>query len=160
MPVCIFLSDLISDMSPDCKKVLDRLESQCSKREYCTEDVRMKAIKALDGDLQGADEIVANLVRDKFVDDLRYAGAFAREKSSLTGWGPVKIRFALRAKKIAPEIIDEALGEIDVEKSSEKLGRLIEAKRRSLEGDPQIKLKLIKFALSRGYEYDAIQEYL
>ena len=147
-------------MSPEQKKVLDRLEAQCSKREYCAEDVRIKAFKALDGDMAGAAEIVESLVRDKFVDDLRYAGAFAREKSSLTGWGPVKIRYALRAKKIAPETIDEALGEIDTEKASDKLVRLIEAKRKSLEGDPQIKLKLIKFALSRGYEYDTIKEYL
>lgn len=147
-------------MSPEQKKVLDRLEAQCSKREYCAEDVCIKAFKALDGDMAGAAEIVDSLVRDKFVDDLRYAGAFAREKSSLTGWGPVKIRYALRAKKIAPETIDEALGEIDTEKASDKLVRLIEAKRKSLEGDPQIKLKLIKFALSRGYEYDVIKEYL
>ena len=147
-------------MSPEQKKVLDRLEAQCSKREYCSEDVRLKAFKALDGDFAGAAEIVESLVRDRFVDDLRYAGAFAREKSSLTGWGPVKIRYALRAKKIAPETIEEALTEIDEGKASDKLIKLIEAKRRSLEGDPQIKLKLIKFALSRGYEYDAIKEYL
>ena len=145
-------------MTPEQKKVLERLEAQCSKREYCSEDVRLKAFKALEGDMNGAAEIVASLVGDGFVDDKRYAGAFAREKASLTGWGPVKIRFALRAKRIAPEVIDEALAEIDGDKASEKLSRLIEAKRKSLEGDPQIKLKLIRFALSRGYEYDAIQE--
>ncbi len=145
-------------MAPEQKKVLERLEAQCSKREYCAEDVRLKAFKALDGDMKGAAEIVDSLVKDGFVDDRRYACAFAREKSSLTGWGPVKIRFALRAKKIAPENIDAALAEIDGDKASEKLSRLIEAKRKSLEGDPQIKLKLIRFALSRGYEYDAIQD--
>ncbi len=147
-------------MSPEQKKVLERLEAQCSKREYCAEDVRLKAFKALDGDVAGAAEVVESLVHDKFVDDLRYAGAFAREKASLTGWGPVKIRYALRAKKIASEIIDEALSGIDEDKAADKLARLIEARRRSLEGDPQLKLKLIRFALSRGYEYDAIKDYI
>lgn len=147
-------------MDDEQKKVLDRLEAQCSKREYCVSDVRLKAFKALDGDSARAAEVVDSLVADKFVDDTRYAGAFAREKSALTGWGSVKIRYALRAKGIAAETIAAALEEIDPGKASDKLARLMENKRKSLEGDPQIKLKLIKFALTRGYEYDEIQEYL
>ena len=43
---------------------------------------------------------------------------------------------------------------------ADKLEKLMAAKRKSLEGDPQIKLKLIKYALTRGYEYDEIQRYL
>ena len=147
-------------MDDEQKKVLDRLEAQCSKREYCVSDVRLKAFKALDGDSARAAEVVDSLVADKFVDDARYAGAFAREKSALTGWGSVKIRYALRSKGIAAETIAAALEEIDPGKASDKLARLMENKRKSLEGDPQIKLKLIKFALTRGYEYDEIQEYL
>ena len=118
----------------------------------------MKAFKALDGDSAAADEIVASLVKDRFVDDLRYASAFAREKSSLTGWGPVKIRFALRAKGIGESDISAALEEVDSDKALERLRRLIEQKRKSLEGDPQIRLKLIKFALSRGYDYKDIEK--
>ncbi|MBR5905387.1 MAG: RecX family transcriptional regulator [Bacteroidales bacterium] len=147
-------------MDSEQKKVLDRLEAQCSKREYCVSDVRTKAFKALDGDSNRAAEVVDSLVKDKFVDDARYAGAFAREKSALTGWGVVKIRYALRAKGIAPETIAEALEDIDAGKAADKLEKLMAAKRKSLEGDPQIKLKLIKYALTRGYEYDEIQEYL
>lgn len=145
-------------MDENAKKLLDRLEAQCSKRECCTHDVRMKAFKALDGDSAAADEIVASLVKDRFVDDLRYATAFAREKSSLTGWGPVKIRFALRAKGIGESDISAALEEVDSDKALERLRRLIEQKRKSLEGDPQIRLKLIKFALSRGYDYKDIEK--
>jgi len=142
------------------KSILDKLQAQCSKREYCESDVRLKAFKALDGDATRASEVVEALLKDRFVDDLRYAEAFAREKSSLTGWGPVKIRYSLRAKNIASEHIEAALGDIDTDKAQEKMLKLIEIKRKSLEGDPQIKLKLIKYALSRGYEYDEIKAYL
>ena len=90
----------------------------------------------------------------------RYAGAFAREKSSLDGWGPVKIRYALRMKGIADAAIGEALDGVDTDKAEARLSKLIEAKRKSLEGDPQIRLKLIKFALSRGYEYDTVERYI
>ena len=147
-------------MDSEQKKVLEKLETQCSKREYCVSDVRQKAFKALDGDFKRVEEVVESLIRDGFVDDVRYASAFAREKSALTGWGPVKIRYSLRSKNISPEAISAALDETDPEKSAEKLRKLMESKRKSLEGDPQIRLKLIKYALSRGYEYEDIQEYL
>lgn len=145
-------------MDEKAKKVLSRLEAQCSKREYCTADIFRKALVKMEGDREAAEEIVASLKADNFVSDLRYASAFAREKASLTGWGPVKIRFALSAKKIAKEDIDEALGEIEPEKAEARLERLLEVKRKSLEGDPEIKLKLLKFALSRGYDYDTVKK--
>ena len=155
------------------KKILSRLEAQCVKREYCVSDIRAKAQKAVAaangkeaspvaGGLQrspaeAVDALVASLLKDGFVDDTRYAAAFAREKSSLTGWGPIKIRFALRAKGLSDDDIASGLGEIDADRASDRLARLVASKRKSLEGDPQAKLKLIKFALSRGYDYDAVQ---
>ncbi len=147
-------------MDNEQKKVLDRLEAQCSRREYCEGDVRQKARKALAGDEARAEEIVESLKKDKFVDNLRYASAFAREKSSLGGWGPVKIRYALAAKGIDKASIDGALESVDIEAASDKLERLISARARSLEGDPQQRLKVIKYALSRGYDYEEIKKHL
>ena len=142
------------------KKVLDRLQAQCSKREYCESDVLRKAAAALDGDVGRAREVVDSLVADRFVSNLRYASAFAREKAHLGGWGPVKIRYALSGKGVPQETISEALAEIDSGAASDKLEKLMAAKARTLEGDPQARLKLIKFALGRGYEYSEIQRYL
>lgn len=139
------------------KKKLSRLEAQCVKREYCVRDIMGKALKAVEGNQAEADELVASLRADKFVDDARYAAAFAREKSSLTGWGPVKIRFALRAKGLSETDIASGLAEIDSSRAEDRLERLTAAKWKSLQDDPQGKLKLIKFALSRGYDYDAVQ---
>lgn len=146
-------------MDEAAKKILSRFEAQCSKREYCQSDIRQKIQKAISDkemDPDIADEIMESLVKDKYVDDLRYASAFAREKSALTGWGPVKIRFALGAKRIDRATIDAALDEIDSERADKRLEKLLEAKWKTLKGDPQARLKLIKFALSRGYEYSDI----
>ena len=145
-------------MNEKAKKVLSRLEAQCAKREYCVSDITVKAIKAMEGDTEAAREIVDSLVRNSFVSDLRYASAFAREKASLTGWGPIKIRFALSAKKIDRATIDAALEEIEPEKADDKLRRLMEQKWKSLQDDPQGKLKLLKFALGRGYGYDEVKD--
>ena len=139
------------------KKVLERLQRQCARMEYCASDIRRKALKAMDGDAEAADRIVDSLLKDRFVDDRRYAGAFAREKSALQGWGAVKIRFLLRGKGISDEIISEALEEIDADKAASKLDKLAADKYRLLKDDPQCRLKMLKALLSRGYGYDEVE---
>ena len=139
------------------KKVLERLQRQCARMEYCVSDIRRKALKALENDEEATDRVVSSLVKDKFVDDRRYAAAFAREKAALQGWGAVKIRFQLRGKGVADDIITEALQEIDPEKAASKLDKLAAERYRLLQGDPQCKLKLLKALLSRGYSYDEVE---
>ena len=56
-------------MDDNQKKVLSRLQAQCSKREYCLKDVRDKALKALEGDTEAASAIVNALADDGFVPD-------------------------------------------------------------------------------------------
>lgn len=141
----------------DAARCLSRLQKLCSKAEYCRADVLRKALKDLEGDEEAAEKVVAALMAEKYVDDARYASAFAREKASLQGWGPVKIRFQLRGKGVSDSIITAALEEIEPEKADARLEKLLVAKARSLEGDPQQRLKLLKFALSKGYEYNTVE---
>lgn len=139
-------------------KVTDRLRALCSRREYCVDDVRQKALKALDGDAESAAEVVDTLIKDKYIDDLRYASAFARDKASIQGWGEVKIRYMLSAKKISRDVIDQALEEIDQSRASSKLFKLLEIKYKSLREDPQCRLKLLRYALGRGYSYEEVND--
>ena len=137
-------------------KVLDRLQSQCVKREYCCSDIFKKALAAFDGDRGEAERLVASLVEDRFVDDARYAAAFAREKARLSGWGPVKISFALTSKGISKAVVSEALKEVDPQEADRRMVSVLETKYLTLKGDPQEKFKLLKFGLTRGYEYEKI----
>ena len=146
--------------NPEYARCLSRLQKRCSKAEYCSSDVYRKALKALEGDAEAAARVVAALVKEKYVDDVRYAGAFAREKAGLQGWGPIKIRFQLRSKGISEDAIAAALEEVEPGRAADKLERLLAAKARTLEGDPQFRLKMLKFGLSRGYEYAAVEEAL
>ena len=136
--------------------VLTRFQALCSRSEQCSADIYRKLLKTFEGDEDKAQEVLQSLKKDKFVDDARYAAAFARDKSRLEGWGPIKIRFKLRAKGISDAAIEEGLSQIDSDEANEKLYRLVSARRKALEGDPQIKLKLLKYALGRGYSYDQI----
>ena len=119
-----------------------------------------KALRDLEGDTSAAKRVVDALVADKYVDDARYASAFAREKASIQGWGPVKIRFQLRSKGISDADIASGMSEIEEPKAARKLESVLATKYRTLQGDPQCKLKLLKFALSRGYEYQEVSSIL
>ena len=143
-------------MTDQQKRILDRLRGLCSRREYCVADVLKKATDGLEGDREAAQEVVDVLVNEKYVDDLRYASAFARDKSAIQGWGEVKIRYMLSAKGVPRDAIDKALEEIDEDKAESRLEKLLQNKLKSLKDDPQCRLKLLRFALGRGYSYDEV----
>ena len=145
-------------MTDQQKKILDRLRGLCSRREYCVADVLKKASDGLEGDRAAAQEVVDVLVKEKYVDDLRYASAFARDKSAIQGWGEVKIRYMLSAKGVPRDVIDKALEEIDQDKAESRLEKLLQNKLKSLKDDPQCRLKLLRFALGRGYSYDEVND--
>jgi len=144
----------------DTTRITDRLRRLCSRREYCRSDVMKKAMDALEGDRSQAEKVVQTLVDEKYVDDFRYASAFARDKASLAGWGEVKIRYMLGTKGISKDIINQALEEIDGGKARSRLEKLLETKFRTLKDDPQCRLKMLRFALGRGYGYEEVTEVL
>ena len=142
------------------EKVLDRMRNLCSRREYCRADIMKKAMSALDGDREKAEKVIEILVAEKYIDELRYASAFARDKSAISGWGETKIRYMLSSKGVPREIIDKALEEIDESKAMTRLEKLMDNKYRSLKDDPQCRLKMLRFGLGRGYGYDEVSKVL
>lgn len=137
-------------------KAADRMRRLCSRREYCVADIRRKLVDALDGDPEAVQEVLDALLKERYVDDMRYASAFARDKSAIAGWGSIKIRHALAAKGVERGIIDEALKEVDHVKADDRLEKLMANKYRSLKDDPQCRLKMLRFGLGRGYGYEEV----
>ena len=137
-------------------KVADRMRALCSRREYCRKDILKKVMTALDGDAANAEEVVGKLVEERYVDDRRYAAAFARDKASIAGWGAAKIKYMLAAKGVDREIIASALEEVDVSRADARLEKLMENKARSLKDDPQRRMKLLRFGVGRGYGYEEV----
>lgn len=140
------------------EKVLDRMRNLCSRREYCRSDIMKKALTALDGDCDAAGKVVDILVAEKYIDERRYASAFARDKASLAGWGETKIRYMLSSKGVPRDVVEQALEDIDDLKARTRLEKLMENKFRSLKDDPQCRLKMLRFGLGRGYGYEEVAE--
>ena len=136
--------------------VLNRMRRLCSRGERCSSDILRKVIAY---GIPEPESVVEQLVKEGYIDDVRYARAFARDKSSLQGWGKVKIRVDLQRKSIDELAITAALSEIDSVAAEKKLQKLALAKLRQLqnENDPHVrKAKFMRYLMGRGYTYDEI----
>lgn len=137
------------------QKALDRAQWLCSRREMCIADIKTKLIQwgVEPHELQG---IINSLIKDKFLDEERYASAFVREKARFNGWGPRKIEMALRAKSIPQHIIVAALPQAEPFTTHESIEELLVKKAKSIKYKDlyDLKTKLLRFALSRGFYYD------
>ena len=134
----------------------------CSQKEYSEHEIRakLKYWEVAPGD---ADWIVGQLKEEKFIDDLRFATAYARDKVRLNHWGRIKVRYMLSGERIPAFIIDQALADIDDSLYSGVLKELLEKKTRELarETDPRSKKqKVIRFALGRGFEPELVMTIL
>ena len=141
------------------EQALAALMRLCARAEKSQEDARrlMRGWGLAERDAEG---VLAKLVRDRFIDDARYAGAFVREKLRLSGWGGYKIRTALQRKRIDRALIDAALAEADRSGMDERLRRQLERKARTAKYTTQYELqtKLIRYGLSLVYDYETVVE--
>ena len=134
--------------------IFNRLAQLCSRREYCSRGVldllRRKGVGEKD-----AEAVLERLRADRYVDDARYARAFARDKALLAGWGPRKIAYALSLKGIPGDVVQAALAEVGEDERFRRMEEVIRGKWRSVKAvTPQEhRAKVLRFALSRGYDY-------
>lgn len=92
-----------------------------------------------------------------FLNDEEYAELFARDKQNLNGYGPVKIRYLLKQKRIKEEYISGALKKFTHEAEIEMIEKIVEKKYVRGDGLSKDKSKIIRFLLSRGFQYPAIK---
>lgn len=133
--------------------------ASCSRREYCRKEILAK-LSRLEVEKKDAEFIVETLSREKYIDESRYAAAFARDRSALQGWGPAKIRAALSAKGIDAATISAALEDVDPGSAEKKLRTLIAGKMRQLRSEDERtrRLKVLRYALGRGYSYEQVAD--
>ncbi len=143
------------------KAALTKALALCSRVEYCSEDIRKK-LKMYGLSTDDEERIISQLVSEKFIDDERYSKAFVRDKFRYNKWGKLKITAHLRAKKISDEAAAAALGEIDSEDYINLIRNLLISHKKTLKAKNkyEMKAKLLRFGLSRGFESNILYEIL
>ena len=136
---------------------LARAAKYCSQSEHCAYDVKQKLFQWGCCDTNEQSKVIDYLTKEKFIEEERYCRAFVHDKMLYQGWGRIKLRMALREKRLTDSAIDMALDTINDEEYMTILSRLIEQKKRQTKGECE-QQKLLKFALSRGFTYDEISK--
>ncbi len=143
------------------EQALQTLEWLSAKMERCTSDVKRSLYRWGITTKEEQEPIIDKLTSDGFVSDSRYAGAYVRDKMLGGKWGEAKIRAALKAKSIAPEIIEQALEEnINKETLNQKLENSI--RKHYLKEAPKeenlykLRAKLFRRAASQGFDIEQI----
>lgn len=140
-------------------KALDRLSALCARSEHCTREMEQKMARwgLAPADIQ---QVIETLKAEGFVDDKRYANAFAVEKLRFNQWGRRKIALGLSAKGIDETTADEAVNSLDGEEYQSILHQLLKSKYPSITAasDYERSMKLIKFAAGRGFTLDEIRQ--
>lgn len=141
------------------EQALRSLMNLCVKAERSEFDVR-RLLGRWGIAAEERQRIVDALVRERFVDNRRYAEAYVREKVRFSGWGRFKIRAALRAKRIDESIIEEALGQVDGASMREKLEHRLRIKmdRTKARDEYDLRGKLLRYGAGLGFDTDMVLE--
>ena len=139
-------------------EALNRVAAYCSAAEHCRAEVSEK-LQKWGIAYEAIERILARLEAEKYIDDERYCRAFINDKYRFARWGKVKIAQALQLKKISYNTCRQFLNEIDEEEYLSILDSLLTAKRKSIHAENEYELngKLMRFALSRGFEMKDIR---
>jgi regulatory protein len=139
------------------EQIIFKLEAFCAYQERCTQEVRTK-LERLGADESLSQEIINHLTENRFLDDRRFVEAYVQGKLRIKKWGRQKIKAALFQKRLDAKLIQEGIyAFISDEEYQLVMESLIERKNRELSSEkhPQIKKqKLMRFLLSRGFQYD------
>lgn len=137
------------------------LAAICAKAEHCQWEMLEKMRRwELSDEAQA--RVMERLVKERYVDDERYARAFVLDKIRYNKWGQRKVEQALWQKHIDDDIRQRVLSEVDDEEYLSVLRPLLKQKRRSVKAssDYEMNQKLIRFALGRGFRFDIIRQCL
>lgn len=138
-----------------------KAEAYCAYQERCQQEVRDKLYEwGLFPD--AVESIIAKLISDNFLNEERFAKAYAGGKFRIKKWGRIKIKLELKKRKISDYCIKQAMKEINEDAYLETLKQLIEKKSKDIKGGKEHirHFKIANYIASRGFENDLIWEVL
>lgn len=141
------------------EQALQKLKHYCGYQERSHSEVKEK-LYSLGVWKQEHDEIISALIEENYLNEERFAIAFARGKFRMKQWGRVKIKYELKQKQVSEYCIKKALKEIEEEEYSTLLKKLATEKYASLKAEQYMvrKKKTIDYLLQKGFEMELIKQ--
>ena len=137
------------------------LAALCAQAEHCQHEM-LEKMRRWELSAEAQARVMERLVKERYVDDERYARAFVKDKVRYNKWGRRKVEQALWQKHIDEDIRQRVLDEVDDEEYLSVLRPLLQQKRKTTkaQSDYELNQKLVRFALSRGFTFDIIRQCL
>ncbi|WP_300602111.1 regulatory protein RecX [Niabella sp.] len=135
-------------------QALKKLQHYCAYSERCHQDVVNKLFE-LGVWKKEHDAIIAALIEENYLNEERFAKAFAGGHFRQKKWGRNKIKTTLQQKQVSPYCIKAGMKEIDEEAYEQTMTELLQQKWNSLKGERNRFVKMKKtsvFLIQRGYE--------
>jgi regulatory protein len=141
------------------EQALQKLKHYCGYQERCHSEVREKLFQ-LGVRRSEHDEIMAALIEENYLNEERFASAFASGKFRMNEWGRVKIKAALKQKQISDYCINKALKQIEEKEYLQLLKKLAEKRYASLKNEQYLirKRKTMDYLLQKGFEWELVKE--
>jgi len=141
------------------KEATERIQSYCAMQDRCQWEVERK-MKEWGVSEIIIENILTDLILDKFVDEQRFSESFCRGKFRIKKWGKVKIENELKIKNISKKCINKGLLQIEKKEYMKVLKDLYLKKRDSLKDRNQFirKGKIAKHLQQKGFESKLIWE--
>ena len=141
--------------------IRQRIFRYCAYQERCHSEVKNKLYE-LGASRTDIDEIITELITGGFLNEERFARAYAGGKFRLKSWGRVKITHALEAKGLTANCIRSGMQEIAEPEYEETLQELIQKKlEQTAEENPYIKReKVANYVIQKGFEPELVWKLL
>jgi regulatory protein len=143
------------------KEVLTKLYHYCTYQERCHKEVTEKLFE-LGVYGEKTQEIITHLIGEGFLNEERFAKAFASGKFRFKNWGRLKIIRELEQRQLSSHCIKSALQEIDPHDYRQSLLSLLAKKASSIEeANPYaLRHRVAKFVIQKGFEPELVWEML
>ncbi len=141
-------------------QALQKAKHFCAYQERCHSEVQEK-LYSFGLNSNEVAQCTSTLIEENYLNEERFAIAYAGGKFRIKQWGRVKIKYALQQKKISIYCINKGLQEIDDEKYLQNLQQQAQKKWETLKSEKNIfikKRKLKDYLQQHGFELDLIFE--
>ena len=139
------------------EQALQKLKHYCAYQERCHSEVKEK-LYSLGVSKKEHDAIISALIEENYLNEERFAIAFAGGKWRMKKWGRKKIEYELKQKQVSPYCIKKAMKQIGEEEYMQIVKKLAEEKYAALKGEQYLirKKKTMDYLVQKGFEQSLV----
>jgi regulatory protein len=144
------------------ERALQKIKHFCSYQERSHREVKEK-LYGFGMYKEETEALLSQLIEENYLNEERYAIAFAGGKFRTKQWGRIKIKYELKQRQVSEYCIKKGLASIAADEYEKTLQKLFHDKQNSLIAEKNIlikKQKIQSYLIQKGFEHELISNLL